>query len=157
MKPEDQFSLSHWTEALRTLVAKAPAHWTPAELYAAFRTVLRETGRELPDWPEVATLLEEQARLRRVYANLIPFLETPAAYAAYLDEQVAALEMLGLPRDEARAQTAADALKALAEELELAYGERSTPDLYRSYVSHLEAGGENYQRWIARWLISKEG
>ena len=149
-------SLADWTEDLEAVVDRARPEWRTGELYAAFRAVLSHTGRErLPDWEEIETLLEEQARWRRIYANLIPFLETPDAYAAALERKADALAReRRLSPVEARAQVAAEALEALAEEVEMAYGERAAPDLYRAYVQHLESGGDNFVLWMARWLSS---
>ena len=148
-------SLADWAEDLEAILCRARPEWRTGELYAAFRAVMAAEGRELPDWEEIETLLEEQARLRRIYAHLIPFLETPDAYAQSLERKAEALVRdRHLSPVEARAQVAAEALEALTEEVEMAYGERATPDLYRAYVQHLESGGDNFVLWMARWLSS---
>jgi hypothetical protein len=154
------FNLSHWTVALRALVDLAHTDWATGQLYEAFCQALLQTSARsediLPQWEDVEQLMAEQARLRRIYKNLIPFLEAPDAYAAALTKRVDELMLRGMSRDEARGQVAVDALKALAEELEMAYGERVTPDLYRAYVDHLEANGDYYVLWISRWLQKTE-
>jgi hypothetical protein len=153
-------SLSDWAFALEVLVGLAHTDWATGQLYEAFCQALLQTSARsediLPQWEDVEQLMAEQARLRRIYKNLIPFLEAPDAYAAALTKQVDELMLRGMSRDEARGQVAVDALKALAEELEMAYGERVTPDLYRAYVDHLEANGDNYVLWISRWLQKTE-
>jgi len=150
-------SLEDWASALEVLIALAHADWSQGELYTMFQAAMNNTNpfeQPMPDWEEVELLMAEHARLRRIYKNLIPFLEDPDAYAASLTNQVNDMVWAKwMTRDEARKQVAADALKALAEELEMARGEKATPSLYRAYAN-LEAEGNNYVLWISEWLKS---
>jgi hypothetical protein len=151
-------TLTDWAFALYTLAGLAHVDWGLGELYEAFRTALARTSPDprqgtLPDWEEVEALMDEQARLRRIYANLLPFLETPAAYAETLHQKVAALAAAeGLDRVVAKAKVAADAMKSLQEELEMAEGEKATPEIQRMYHAHLEGGGDDFIAWFSQWL-----
>ena len=148
---------AEWTFALEVLVGLAHTDWTAGELYEAFRLALKQTNpyeQPLPDWEDMELLMAEQARLRRIYRNLIPFLEYPSAYAATLTKQVDELLHQGIPRDEAQTQVAANAFKALAEELEMAKGEKATPRFYQMYQAHLEKGGDDIEVWFSRWLAT---
>lgn len=156
-------TLNDWAFALETLTGLAHIDWGLGELYEAFRIALGRTSPDprqgaLPDWEEVAALMDEQARLRRVYANLLPFLESPAAYAEALRRKVAALvTQEGLDPVIARAKVATAAMKALQEELEMAEGEKMTPRIARMYQTHLQAGGDEVVTWVTKWLSAPDG
>jgi len=150
-------TLSDWAFALDTLVGLAHTDWATGQLYEAFRQALLQTSAHpedvLPDWEEVEQLVEEQARLRRLYRDLIGFLEHPDAYAHFLDTQVAAL-LDAHPRltpARAKAIIAAVALDKLQDELELAQGEKATPKYAQMYDAWIDAGGAGFGQWLAQW------
>ena len=150
-------TLSDWAFALRTLVDLAHTDWATGQLYEAFRQALLQTSAHpedvLPDWEEVEQLMEEQARLRRLYRDLIGFLEHPDAYAHFLDTQANAL-LADHPRltpERAKAVIAAVALDKLQDELELAQGEKATPKYAQMYDAWIDAGGAGFGQWLAQW------
>ena len=151
------FNLSHWAVALRTLVDLAHTDWATGQLYEAFRQTLLQTSAQpediLPDWEEVEALMDEQARLRHIYRDLIGFLEHPDAYAHFLDTQANAL-LADHPRltpARAKAIIAAVALDKLQEELELAQGEKATPKFAQMHDAWISAGGAGFGQWLADW------
>jgi len=150
-------SLADWAFALRTLVDLAHTDWAVGQLYEAFRQALCQTSAHpdeaLPEWEEVERLMEEQARVRRVYKNLLAFLERPDTYAHFLDTQVRAL-LAAHPRltpQRAKATIAAVALDKLQEELELAQGEKATPEFAQMYDAWISAGGAGFGQWLRDW------
>ena len=150
-------TVTDWAFALRTLVDLAHTDWPVGQLYEAFRQALCQTSAHpdeaLPEWEEVERLMEEQARVRRVYKNLLAFLERPDTYAHFLDTQVRAL-LAAHPRltpQRAKAIIAAVALDKLQEGLELAQGEKATPKYAQMYDAWISAGGAGFGQWLRDW------
>ena len=150
-------NLSHWAVALRTLVDLAHTEWDTGQLYEAFRQALLQTSTHpedaLPDWEEIEPIMAEQARLRRLYLNLMGFLERPDTYADFLDTQANALlaQHPRLTPARAKAIIAAVALDKLQDELELAQGEKATPEFAQMYDAWINAGGAGFGQWLADW------
>ena len=149
-------SLADWAFALEVLVGLAHTDWAIGQLYEAFRQALRQTSAHpdeaLPEWEEVENIMEEQARVRRVYKNLLAFLDRPEAYAGQLNSQAETLAReSGLTLSEAKAAIAAVTLSRLQDELEFAQGEKATPEFAQMYDAHLAAGGDNIAAWLAKW------
>ena len=152
-------SLADWAFALRTLVDLAHTDWAVGQLYEAFRQALIQTSgnpdETLPEWEEVEAIMEEQARVRRNYPNLLAFLERPETYAKGLERLVEALAReSGLETDRAKAAIAAVTLSKFQEELAFAQGEKATPRYAQMYDAHLANGGDNFAAWLAKWIES---
>ncbi len=149
-------SISDWAFALEVLVALAHAEWTQGELYTAFRSVMNNTNPfepPLPEWEEVERLMEEQSHLRDTYFNLIYFLENPDEYADFLRREAETLAReSGLTLGEAKAAIAAVTLSKLQDELEMARGEKATPEFAQMYDTWIAAGGDNFAAWLEKWI-----
>jgi len=150
-------TISDWAFALSVLVGLANTEWATGQLYEAFRQTLLQTSTNpdeaLPEWEEVEALIEEQARLRDAYFNLLYFLEHPEEYADFLRRETKTLmEKEGMSLVIAKAQVASRAMAAFKQELEMAYGEKATPRFHQMYQTHLNEGGEDFTIWFAKWL-----
>ena len=49
---------------------------------------------------------------------------------------------------------AAEIFDKLEEELELAQGEKVTPEFAQMYDAYRNAGGDDFATWLARWIES---
>ena len=151
-------TLTDWAFALEVLVSLARAEWSQGKLYAAFRAAMNNSNpfeAPLPDWEEVEQLMEEQARVRRNYPNLLAFLERPDAYANSLERQAETLAReSGLTLSEAKTAIAAVTLSRLQDELELAQGEKATPEFAQMYDAHIANGGDDFAAWLTKWIKS---
>ena len=151
-------SISEWAFALEVLVGLARSDWSQGELYTAFQTAMNNTNPfegKLPDWEEVEAIMAEQARLRDTYFNLLYFLEHPDEYADFLRREAAKLQKEStISQHRAREIVAAEIFDKLEEELDLAQGEKATPEFAQMYDTYRNAGGDDFATWLANWIES---
>jgi len=149
---------AEWAFALEVLVGLAHTDWSQGELYTAFQAAMNNTNPfegKLPDWEEVEAIMAEQARLRDTYFNLLYFLEHPDEYADFLRRVADTMhKKRHISQHRAREIVAAEIFDKLEEELELAQGEKATPEFAQMYEDYRKAGGDDFATWLANWIES---